>query len=112
MSSDMEMRMDNLITGDQHVYLEMRAEIDRLKRDNEYLGKFAGDIAAAVGTILKLKAELAEVKTQRDRLLLRLRETDQCLADVASLKGGWAWEDVLRANTALFDEIEVTKEKP
>lgn len=37
-----------------------------------------------------LKIELAEVKAQRDLLLERLRETDKCLADVATGNGRWA----------------------
>lgn len=83
-------------------------EIDRLK--DEVDERRAKNVEI-YGRLCKAEQELAEVKAQRDRLLCRLRETDRCLADVASLKGGWAWEDVLHANTTLFDEIEATKEK-
>lgn len=44
------------------------------------------------------------LRAERDELRVRLREVADCLADVASGKGGWAWENVLFEIYAALEE--------
>ena len=54
-----------------------------------------------------IRAEKAEARIQR--LTDALRETTECLHDVATERGGWAWEEVIDSSYAALAEGEDTR---
>lgn len=50
--------------------------------------------------------EVAELQERVRLLRVALRETVECLHDVASGNGGWAWEEVIESAFAALEESE------
>src|SRR5574343_1372520 len=56
--------------------------------------------------VLDLLAELDAAKAREAKLRELLRQTSECLHDIATERGGWAWEEVLDEARAALAETE------